>query len=842
MKQNIKVISISPPSTSSKKKTFNKNEDIPLQLENITHYDKKNFMNKNDKEKEEYGYEIDQSYEKILFSNEKSNGEDKDFINIINANTNNNKRKIIKNNINNNRNDIPINNYNNGFIDNDTNNKKRYMKYSKNNNINDNNKHNFEKKIRKFNTIFISRGDNYKTDNKKMKKSLIVQQILINEMKKEIENLKFEIEKAQKEKQELNKIIDNQKNEIDLIKKINNEKNNEIEKFNGNKNLEENPNSYIIGKEDYKANIKENKNSNIIKDLYNKKLNVIQLNNDNKIIDKEFKEDSFLKLIDNSFTTIKDISNNIKLFNEKNKNNDKIIIKQLKDFIEHINSDNNGNITLNDKLITINAFNNIIKLQLEQLFKYIKNNNTTITNVDNNNNNNNNDIHLNDCIEHENGLNNNTLEKKLNTENKNYNNKKMFKKIDITNNKIKIIKINNNFENESKRKQLIMNDNFRYNNIINKLKDENSISNSKKKPNLNQIVLSSNLLEKNSIVYKSNLSPLSLELSLNSSNYNNFNLNYDKIMNKILDKKENEGEQYNTIKNIKLNTKGKVLSDLVTKSESLTKNIKESNKSLPDSTLFKKFKKYKIPTPDDISMSNTSNNNNKMPGINYVNAIHNNNNEKRYRPLYKKTSGTSRINYLNYTFDKILNISKHGKTNIKYNSLSNNHILRKMERNKINQLEYTKTDIKNKNNSEYIKINDIFKKGTNSKKMSDSQMIKFNKDNQSIVANEDISQDKSISSTENKTKIYTFNKNEDIIQKKPIKFITQPKTKNKILTDLNGLANEIMKPSFLKNNISILLNKKSKEKDKERNIVKEIKNYNFNMNNEMMKKIENNEK
>jgi hypothetical protein len=53
---------------------------------------------------------------------------------------------------------------------------------------------------------------------------MILQQVLIKEMNKEIENLKVELEMSQNEKKELYKIIENQKNSINLIKKINDEK------------------------------------------------------------------------------------------------------------------------------------------------------------------------------------------------------------------------------------------------------------------------------------------------------------------------------------------------------------------------------------------------------------------------------------------------------------------------------------------------------------------------------------------------------------------------------------------------------------------------------------------
>jgi hypothetical protein len=94
MNKNIKVITISPPSNSPKKRTSNQKEDIPLQSENSSLFSNNNFINKNDNEKEEYGYVLDQSHELTLNANEKLNGEDKEFINSKNNNNSNKKKSV----------------------------------------------------------------------------------------------------------------------------------------------------------------------------------------------------------------------------------------------------------------------------------------------------------------------------------------------------------------------------------------------------------------------------------------------------------------------------------------------------------------------------------------------------------------------------------------------------------------------------------------------------------------------------------------------------------------------------------------------------------------------------
>jgi hypothetical protein len=431
-------------------------------------------------------------------------------------------------------------------------------------------------------------------------------------------------------------------------------------------------------------------------------------------------------------------------------------------------------------------------------------------------------INSNDFMEHENGR-NNKLEKKLFTDNKKYHTKKMFKKFDTSINKNKMLKTNINLDNLSCTKQVIMDDNNRY----------------------NKIILSNPLLEKNSVVYKSNrtpLSPLRLELPLNSSinNNYNFNSNYDIIMNKILNKKEKEGDRNITIKNIKLNPKSSILTEMIMRSESLSKNRKENNKSLPNLAFYKKHKRYKIPMPDVIKNKSAFNNNKKILRLNYINTFKQNTNEKRCHPICNKTSDKISIKYLNCTFDKKTNLSNYRTINAYTYSRSNNNVKIKFERNKINHLDYTKTDIKKNNNSEYIKINAIFKNSNISKKLSDSHLIETNRDNKSIGTNEDKTPEKSRSSSENKNKKSNTNTNEEITKKKPIQFINKQKTKNKILNNLNGLANEIMKPSFLKNRVAALLNEKNK--DKENKIIQEIKKFNLNINNEVIKENEKNEK
>ena len=173
-------------------------------------------------------------------------------------------------------------------------------------------------------------------------------------------------------------------------------------------------------------------------------------------------------------------------------------------------------------------------------------------------------------------------------------------------------------------------------------------------------------------------------------------------------------------------------------------------------------------------------------------------------------------------------MSKHKIINIKPNiSLSNNDITKNIERNKLNTLEFIKTDAKN--SDEYIKITDIFKKSNNSIKLSHFHKVKSNKNIQAIRIASDLHRtpDKNNSFIDDKKNYFLINSNEkknnkiDIdkiyLRQKRKKIVKRKKTLKK--SDFNGLTDDIMKPSFLKNNISANLNNNN-EKDKKSQIKK----------------------
>ena len=875
-----KIKSINNKKESSKYEISSKNNNI------------KKKYNKNDTEKEEeYGYELNQSEENNLnFINDKSNGEDinitKNKINIntekkndtisshkyvcnTESNYRNNDNSEIYNEITNNHknhfyeigdiskldgdqtNLININNISkydsidNMDITNEINALENNLKIRQTINNNDfNNKNNYIidesiKKINEKNYLDLLFEHNKNKHNsiseyKKIKKSLILQQILITEMIKEIQSLKLEKHHLKKEYDMQKKnIIDKYEKKINILKdKINNNNNyigDNIKIDNGNKDLDDINNSKLNDSKLNDTNL--NNKINIIKEIKNKNLNIIkekdikikQLikeNNDYIIKNDIKKEKNIFKIIDTFYEIIKLISYKIKFLIENNylnNNNDQLINKNIKSFLNNINIDNNGNNSINDKLVTINEFNNIISLQLDIIFRFFQNKTKHIDNDKKNYYKYNNQI--NDIYDSENGQ-NNIITNKVSTSKKKYYNEKIFKKIDAIINKNRITKSNNN-EYLSKKKKYTNYDNVLTN--INKSTDENLKNNS------NIIVLKNDLLEKNSIVYKSNLSPSNNQGSLlNNSNNDNFSLKYNELVNKILNKDEKQ-IKFKKIKNNRINQKVKELSNLITNNTISNRPIlRDNNNSIENKkSFFKNFKKSKIPLPETIKINNVVKSN-KIDNLLSLSNI--TLKDKKYRPIYKNNSGNKNINHLNFTFDNVSYLTNYKKTNYKrkiplnenYNYLNIN----KNERNKNDRLHYIKTDVKS--NSEYIKIKDIFQNSNNSNILSNSHTIET-KNPKTSPNNIEFSPNKignkSFTSNEKKNIYLNINSNENSNKKySPKKFLKQQSLKkNNNILNTNGLEKNLFKPSFLKNNISMSLNNNSNlEKDIEFNNIKKI--------------------
>ena len=232
-----------------------------------------------------------------------------------------------------------------------------------------------------------------KLENENFKKNIIMQKILCDDVKNEYQTLK-------KEKEKLIEKLNSYKNTI--IEK--NEKLEELEtRLKGKQNSEEQLNAKLSQQKLICSNLKNditnlntknlelveliekmNKNKNNLNigqktDEYyenllndkNKEIDILKLENNEININDAKGEFMNNDIINNSCKNIEDFSKKIKMyynkFNENSNQIEPIILKTLKDYLDNINPDFNGNISLNDKLKIIYEFIHFIKSKLEIL-------------------------------------------------------------------------------------------------------------------------------------------------------------------------------------------------------------------------------------------------------------------------------------------------------------------------------------------------------------------------------------------------------------------------------------------------------------------------------------------
>ena len=637
-KQNFKNITI-PFSFSS---GINKNKFIIPKKSN------NNKKEKNKKEKELYNYELDQSLENNNLTNPKKVHSKIKFENILEKNKNNEKDE-----------ESLISKLNQ--IKREKNILKKRIKED-NSNYNLINKKEIKECEAGMSNIDLIKEYNYLLDeNKRIKKNLILQQILINEMKNDIENSKLE--------RSINK-------EGEIV----------------------NENNIINGDNNYKI-ILQQKN-NMIKDLQNENM---KLSNENLLLKEKLNNKTYLEsIIENLYENIKQISIQLGHFN---KANDILIDNDMngfiKNFIESPNNDNNRKNSNKYKINIINKFNDFIKSEIEILlnhfkeYKIDKKNSYNYSKKDNKN--------LNDLFISENGINIYNKEKINKTSYFDFQKSENNSNFNLSN-----FKYNDKLENSLLKKY--KNNRYIFSNTdLGLRKNSNNKMNSLL--NKNRISLKKKLLEKDSLIFRSNL----ISNSKNSLN----------------DSKED------------INKKVKEINDL----------INPNNKKIinTDSSFINKTKKIKIPVP---------------------------------KFQFNKTSS----NFI--TPDKIK------ERNFK-DDINNNE---ENERNFKSNLERIKTDINinDKNNKfgfDYIKLNVIFQNLNNSNILSaEIEEKKRNK----------------------------YNLNNKYMNSVP-KFLKKIK---KNINKVNGLTKEVMKPSFLKTNISLSMkNDDNKDKNKDNLIFKDIKKY-----------------
>ena len=655
-----------------------------FKIEKISHKIVNIKNEKNKIENELYNYEEEPNLENINLTNNKVQPKIEsenicDNNNYIDNNDDNLISKLIKLKKEKNiiKNDLKENNY--------------YIKGNKNklNNLENNMIKNKNELIEEYNNILC--------ENKRIKKSMIIQQILVNEMKKDLENLKLEKSKYS-EKELINDENDSNKN-----------------------------NNY--------KNLLQQKN-NLINELQNENMKLL---NENLLLKENLTENKNLKenkILDELFESIKQTAINLQNFNRINKidiNNDENNF--LKNILEPING-KKENPLIEDKLSAINKFNEFLKIENKIL-------------INNSKKEKNDELKINEYT---------NIDKEFNglfkSENKfNYYNDKINKTTTALENR-RTEKINNKFNlsnfkyNDRLEKSLLTkyNNNNRYivSNTDLDLK-ENSYNKMKSLLHKNKINLKKKLLEKEGAAFKN---------SYISNNKNILNDSKESIDNKVRE-----------------------ISELINNK----KNILTT-----EPIFFKKQKKIKIPVPK-LQINKTSS---------YISS------EKLNEKSFKYFENIPLKLKLN--LNKINKEKKQKKMSYSNYDTSNNDD-NDNERNKKSQLEHIKTDIninshhKNKLDFEYIKLNLIFK----------------NMNNSNILSAE-------IKNTENSSKKYLERqKNNNLFNKY---MNSAPKfLKIKDIKKANGLANEVMKPSFLKTNISLTLNNEEKENDKY--IFKDIKRY-----------------
>ena len=322
----------------------------------------------------------------------------------------------------------------------------------------------------------IEKYNNILSENKRIKKSMIIQQILVNEIKKDLENIKLEKSKF---------------NEKELINKSNDINNNDF------KNILQQKNNLI--------NELQNENMKLI----NENLSLKEQLNDNKNLIET-------KSLDELFENIKQIEINFQNFKKSNKIGiDKDDNNFFKKNFEPING-KNENLSTKDKIDTINKFNTFFKSEIKTLLNHsIKENNNNkkifgYTNIDI-------DKEFNGLFKSENKFNYNNKLNKTTTALENRKAERIDNKLKISDFKFNEImekslltKNNNNNRYRVSNTDLLLNDN----------------SNNKRKAFLykNKTNLKKKLLEKEGVVFRN---------SYITNNKNILNDSKDNLDNKI---------------------------------------------------------------------------------------------------------------------------------------------------------------------------------------------------------------------------------------------------------------------------------------------------------------------
>ena len=649
------------------------------------------------------------------------------------------------------------------------------------------------------------------------------------------ENQKIEIDSLNKIINDKNNEIVKYLNEIDCFKKINisnifNKKDNDNrEKLSSEINLdliinnvqnELNEKNKLI--EDLKAQnaklIKENNENNISeyildknnkkKELFNEDLKYMkQIERLNAIIKQKeleiysFKnnENSYNKIVGLSFQSIKDFINNIKNYDEFKENDEEFInleindtnseninlfTNQLKEFVNKMNEENkninnyyNGNnLPLIEKIKKINIFIDIVPNEINNLYNRIKTihqENEVLFNIKNKNKNktsNTSNINIIDDNINNNNLNDiNNLSSIINYKKNNYN-------IDISQSTPSIIDTNNKFG--------ILENIKRYNPNIN--------TNNNNKNNNNSIFIDSKELN--------NIKNIS---SLNSKRDNILDLNYNpsrNINNNLKSVFDEENDNSKSKSNF-LSNKNKASTD---ESRVLNNNIKLNKINLKikeiNNLLFSNEPQKSFIFNEEDSYNNYKKI--KKSRISQFKEEINNRNAKDSRDIRDNKN----IFLSTQTSPEIQtrgNQNKIYNKNIQQNNLNSNvNIRNNINLNFVNKLNKNQP-ITNRSIQEYaLKFN--------SNNQNNTYFHKRN-GNQNILEDLDVSSNKknilnshTIDSSRFSSNIISSLNGNSAFNKK--KLIEDKNKKNELYQkSINGLADQVMKPSFLKSDVSMTI-------------------------------------
>ena len=629
------------------------------------------------------------------------------------------------------------------------------------------------------------------------------------------------INNVQNELKEKNKLIEDLKSQNAKLIKENDYKENEIKEYitkENNKKKEINN----LNNEDKKYGEKINRLNTIIKQ---KELEIYAFKNNEK---------SYNKIIDLSFQSILEFINKIKNckefkdesylnidFNDNNSENN-LFITPLKEYINKMKEENknnnfyNGNnIPLIEKIKKINIFTNIAQLEIDSLYNKIKTmqqENKVLLNLKNKNMNNNDDLDnssINIIKENDNNISINLNLKKNSNSNSNYNSNNIsqntskyrfdifdnYKKINTNNNSTIFVDNTNSEKNNIKNIKSInstrndIND-ITYNQSENININLESIFNdnkSKYRTNSNSLnKIDNNILNINSKNEKDKENPFSDLTSIKSDNskidkinlkvkeVNDYLFNNSNVNNEILIFNEEEINYLNNNKKGKINLLDEIANQNKGGKKSRITLFKEeiSNRNILNKEDKNKNKNIFLSIQTNEEMKNKDESNNYFYKKNSQNNFSNNLNNINKISLKNNNSFSKNINFLNNNINNIHNINISQPVTNRAND--NNNLT-------INNKNQKKNFLNNRN----IKKN-VFEELTASgasKNILNSRTIDSSRFNNNIVPS------LNDNSFLNKNKIIDDkNKKNELYQK-----------------NINGLADEVMKPSFLKSDVTMTM-------------------------------------